>query len=125
MRHIPMKKPNSRSGRMTEARLAKNEAAVVIEVAKHAMPASFHMYLMRPGTSVRSRPLRSGFQKATKTNMLSTPKPAMRNNDKKHAAVTRVVPPTTADVTNAAGMDKAVRKRTLTLRKKLRVCKVK
>lgn len=36
MTHMPMKKPNSRSGFNTEARFAKKETAVVADVAKDA-----------------------------------------------------------------------------------------
>lgn len=43
----PIKKPNSRSGRNTDAKLAKKDAAVVSDVARQESPACRYKYLMR------------------------------------------------------------------------------
>mmetsp|Transcript_52501 Transcript_52501/g.135937 ORF Transcript_52501/g.135937 Transcript_52501/m.135937 type:complete len:212 (+) Transcript_52501:587-1222(+) len=80
MTHKPMKKPNSRKGLSTEARLAKNDTAVVADVTSEALPAWYRVQLMRPFT-VFLISLES-LQKSVNTKTTSLPKPTIKNNDK-------------------------------------------
>mmetsp|Transcript_4780 Transcript_4780/g.12644 ORF Transcript_4780/g.12644 Transcript_4780/m.12644 type:complete len:123 (+) Transcript_4780:3083-3451(+) len=121
MMHKPMKKPNSRSGLSTEAKFEKKEAAVVTEVARHAVPAFKYKLFTRSARLSRSL---EQSQNVMKTIATSAPKPAMKNSERKEAPVTRFDPLMAAARTKATGMESMDRKIAPQLNKGLPVCSV-
>mmetsp|Transcript_62659 Transcript_62659/g.175137 ORF Transcript_62659/g.175137 Transcript_62659/m.175137 type:complete len:307 (-) Transcript_62659:791-1711(-) len=84
MTQSPMKRPNSRKGCSTLARLAKKLTAVARDVAKQALPACDSMKAKRSSNCQRCT---LWFQKSTKTKTTSLPMPTTKKIERNEAMV--------------------------------------
>mmetsp|Transcript_17975 Transcript_17975/g.35147 ORF Transcript_17975/g.35147 Transcript_17975/m.35147 type:complete len:330 (-) Transcript_17975:1149-2138(-) len=114
----PMKRPNSRKARSTDARFAKNEMEVVNVEAKVDLPACCRVQIKRSASPALM--FADWCQKSEYTNAESHPRPTIKNRLRKEATFMLVMPVMAAKTTYARGTDSTMTKRPTMLRNKLR-----